>query len=533
MKKIQIIVLLLLFFFVLNNSCRKKLEPPNWDVDVLAPIFKSTLGLNNIIADSLIQTNPDSSIIIVYENMLYNISLDTLVQIPDTNITEIFSLPFGSFPLAPGDPIPTLDNDTNETKYNLQAIELSKVIIRSGQVNFFLTSTIEEITILNFKMPGATKGGIPFEITEEIPAGTPIATIDKNYDLSGYEIDLKGLYGINFNTFSSIFTANISPYGDTVIISAGDYFKIEYGFIDIITEYAKGYFGQYDIEIEPTSEDINIFNSIAGGSFDMESISIFLKINNGFGIDIQAIINNLTSFNTQTNTSVALDHSIIGSAINLTRATETPSPTLPFTYSEYDLNITSPPSNADVFIENIPDQLRYSFDFAINPYGNQSLGNDFLYYDSDLKIYINMELPVSVIASNLTLSDTVDFNLDENNIIDGFFYLYADNGFPIEAIVQLYLLDDTDNITDSLISPGANTIEAASIDGNQKVTDKKLSKIIIPVSESKLDRITDTKKALIIAQFTTKPDNQYIKIYSDYVIDLKLVGDFNYRIEVE
>ena len=53
-----------LFAFVI--SCRKENKKPSWDVDVIAPLVKSTLTINNLIPDSLLNINPDNSLDIVY-----------------------------------------------------------------------------------------------------------------------------------------------------------------------------------------------------------------------------------------------------------------------------------------------------------------------------------------------------------------------------------------------------------------------------------------------------------------------------------
>jgi len=531
MKNISRLSILLLCLIVLFNSCKKKFDNTSWDVNVLSPLIKTTLSISNLIEDSLVQTNTDNSLSIVYESTLFELSLDTLVQIPDTTITDTFFLLPLAFP--PGFPFSI---DAQEVQFNLNGPELTIVKIRSGEIKIELTSTVQERTVLNYQMPGAIKGGIPFEANEEVPAGSLSnpSTITTTFDMSGYVIDLTGSNGIDFNKIATNFIASIHPDGDTTTPSANDYVLIKNSFVDITIEYARGYFGQYTI-IAEDSTDLNIFNNIISGSFDLVSFDIALNIKNGFGIDVQAVINNLISTNTQTNNSVPLNHPIIGSAINLNRATEIPSPPLPFTYAEYDIVFNKVNSNTDALIENIPDRLNYSFDLMINPAGNQSLGNDFIYYDSDLKIFVDLELPISLTANELILVDTIDFTLNESNVNDGFIYLFADNGFPFDVTPQFFLLDENNIITDSLIIPGA-TIEAAPLDNQLKVTEKKLSKLVIPLNKVQIDKLYETKKMLIWLKLTTTqppptPPN-YIKIYSNYMIDIKLVGDFNYGIEI-
>ena len=162
MKKNPRLVLLSICFFMLFNSCRKKSET-SWDVDVLSPLIKTTLNIGNLVEDSLLQTNTDNSLSIVYENTLYELSLDTLVQIPDTTITDTFSLL--PLPFPPGLPI-CIDFPIciaeQEIRFNFNGPELTIVKIRSGEIKIELISTVQERTILNYQMPGATKGGIPF-----------------------------------------------------------------------------------------------------------------------------------------------------------------------------------------------------------------------------------------------------------------------------------------------------------------------------------------------------------------------------------
>ncbi len=528
MKKNILIICIICF----TTLCCKKHDDTSWDIDVLSPLIKTTLNIGNMVADSLLQTNPDNSLSIVYENTLFELSLDTLVQIPDTAFSDTLYLL--SLPFPPNVPIPVV---SDEIKFNFNGPELTLVKIRSGQVKIELTSTVDEKTVLNYKLPGATKGGVPFEANEEVPVGSQSSpsTITKTFDMTGYTIDLTGPAGNEFNKLSTDFIAKIHPDGDTTTPVAGDYIMIKNNFIDITIEYARGYFGQYGINATDSAE-LDIFNNIISGNFDMASIDLALKIKNGFGIDVQAFINNLISMNTQTNNSVGLNHAIIGSAINLNRATELPQPPLPFTYSEYNIILNKANSNADVLIENMPDRLTYSFDMLINPGSNQSLGNDFIYYDSNLEIYVSMELPLSLTANNLVLIDTVDFTLSENNITGGFLYIYADNGFPFDLVPQFFIMDENNIITDSLIIPGA-AIEAAPLDNQFKVIEKKLSKLAIPLNQEIIDKLYQTKKLLIRLDFSTSqepqpPPSQYIKIYSDYSIDLKLIGDFNYKIEI-
>jgi hypothetical protein len=115
--------------------------------------------------------------------------------------------------------------------------------------------------------------------------------------------------------------------------------------------------------------------------------------------------------------------------------------------------------------------------------------------------------------------------------MDGNLFLYAKNGFPIETKVQIYLLNEFMAISDSLVTyPG--TIQAAEINMSLgKADQQRLSTIAIPLNVNTIESIKHTKKAIVQVRFATIPANQQLKIYSDYKVNISLVGDFSYRIK--
>ncbi len=106
--------LILSFFLIglLISSCRKDLENPSWDTQLLAPLVNASLDINNILPDSILQANADSSMKIVYNSDIYNLSMDTLFQIPDTIIKNGYNIPL-STTLTPGQTV--INNAITET----------------------------------------------------------------------------------------------------------------------------------------------------------------------------------------------------------------------------------------------------------------------------------------------------------------------------------------------------------------------------------------------------------------------------------
>lgn len=518
--KIFLFFLLILSLF----SCRKEFGSASWDIGVSAPLINSTLTINNLLADSLIQQEADSSLTLVYNNCLYSFSVDSLVDVPDTIKDLIYTIPLTT-PVSPGTQIL---NTTDNKHLDLGSAVVTKIIIKSGYINLNIKNTIEEKILCTYTIPCASKDGNTLELTDLVPAAT--GSIPGNYstsfDISGYEFNLTGPNGNSANILTSIIQAWIDPNGDTVLIS-NDSFDVLATFNDLVIDYAKGYFGTQTIESGIKTSDFDLFKKITDGTLSLEDLHLVLSVTNGFGVDASLLIHEIKSVNSHTGNTVALNSSIINSLININRAVETYNISAPVNSTYYNFNLDN--SNFKQLIENLPDKIEYSLDVTTDPLGNVSSGNDFVYNGYGFNANLDLEIPLSVIATNLTLTDTIDFHLSEPSgysLNSGILTLIADNGFPFSASTQIYLLDENNLITDSLMTLN-NTISSAPLNAQDIAIGKEETKIKIPISGDRLDHLYDAKKIILTVRFNTAHPGHYIKIYSNYAIDMLLTGDFN------
>jgi hypothetical protein len=527
MKKI--IVGLTVLIIVLFFSCKKD-AGPYWDTEVMGPLVRASLSLDNLLPDSILQANPDSSLKIAYESDVYRLSMDTLFKIPDTTLKQSYTIPFG-VTFTPGQTI--VNNNLSETTYSLPSVQLRSSIIKSGQVHYKIKSLVKEVTTFVYSIPCAKLNNVPFTINVEVPAavGNIPGVYDQWFDLSGYVFDMTGVNHNKVNTLYTSFTAAISSTGHQVLVNNTDSLIIENSFHDVIPYYAKGYFGQNTFNIGPSEAEFTLFKRIIGGTIQLEDVNFNLKIENPIGLDARILINNLTSVNTRTGNTISLTNSVVGSPININRAADNSGTVIPYTVN---FPLTTSNSNIKQMIENLPDKLGYSMQIVSNPLGNISGSNDFIYSDHLLKASMNIEIPLSLVANNLTLADTLDLNISDSglkNVKSGTFTLFADNGFPFEAGLQIYLLDASSAIADSIFA-NANSIDEAPVNSNLRVINKRLTRIDIPLSESKTELFRNTKKIMIKVKFNTSSQPQFIKIYSDYTFDIKMIGDFKYTVHL-
>ena len=529
-----IAILNILLFSLSIASCKKRDQNPKWDADELVPLVKTSVNLYDL--SNYDELNPDSSgaLLLTFSNSLFKYSLDSLVSIPDTGLSErIDTLIFVSF--APGFSVDLAQNQ--ETKLKIGNTELVEAIINSGSIDVSIKSTFSEPTIVSYELSSATKNGSKLLISESIPAGSVSSpsVISSSYNLSNYYLDLKGLNGNSYNTLVAQISAMVDPSGDTLVSQLNDYIEISYTFNNIQPKYARGYFGDNSYS-NLGKEEFHFLSNFTGGDIDIESLNLNFEIKNGAGVDLQLGVNAISMSNIETGGTSVLNSTALANSLNIDRAQETGVDTPPVIASSYSIGLDINNSNVDKLFEIIPNQIDYGFDLQINPFGHVSSHNDFIYKDFGIEVLLDMEIPISVATNEFTLSDTIEFDMGEKTIddryliIDGFIHLYAYNWYPFTATTQLYLLDESYAIIDSILVENA-IVEAGILDDNNVVISPNRSKISGAINTAKIAALYNAQ--FIKTDFTlSTPDYpDYVTVYDYYKIDMTLVGDFNYVID--
>ena len=521
-------IILVLFCIVTFFSCQKETGSASWDISVFSPIIHSTLNVDNLVPDSLLQQNADSSLKIVYDNTLYRVSLASLVNAPDTIIYQVYNVPFN----LTGQPNMQIVNKFNKNSLNFGSAKISKIIVKSGSLVFRIQNKIKEKILSIYQIPCATLNGQVFETTDIIPAAThtSAAYFTKKVDISGYTFNLTGATGNSANILLTQANTYIDPNGKPVDVNIQDSLILFVGFENLQIEYAKGYFGSSSTMSGEQLSNFTPFNKIIDGTLKVEDMKVNLFVSNGFGIDAGFRVNEVKSINTKTNKSVSLNSSFVGTNVNINRALETSDVLKPVVPYKYAVNLSN--SNFKQLLENLPDQFGFNMDINSNPLGNISCGNDFAYNSYAFEAGINIEIPLSLMANNLTLKDTINYSISQPQgykINHGQLKIIANNGFPFSASIQVLLYDPANMLTMGLIQPD-NIIEAASVDVSNKVNSTKISTINIPISGDKLEHFYTAKKMIIVARFNTANAGQYMKIYSNYNLDIKITGDWEMNV---
>jgi hypothetical protein len=133
------------------------------------------------------------------------------------------------------------------------------------------------------QLPGVTKNGSVFEQTYFVDAGSIAqpASSQEELNLEGYDIDLTGESGLNYNRLQSKIAIKTDENGPVVSITSQHDFKFDGEISGIKIDYAKGYFGSQLIS-DTSNVLISQLNSVIGGSLDIPGPDLTFTIEQRF-----------------------------------------------------------------------------------------------------------------------------------------------------------------------------------------------------------------------------------------------------------
>lgn len=518
--------LCLLATALLLGGCRKDKAPPTWALDALVPVAKTKLTIGDLVPDSILSTDADGNVSILYTNTLFALSLDTVLTAPDTSFRYAYALPFpGPVEFQPG---ATFNTNDDVTEFELDGLQLTELRVRSGQVNVAITNMMNGTIIGNFSLPGASLNSVPFVIQQAIPPGTPAApsTASSSRALDGYFFDMRGPDHNAVNTLATHISYANSPDGSAISITNQDSLIALVNYQDIIPQYATGSFGTRTITVEPASTELDLFTNISG-TLDLDEVTATLRLRNGIGADARATIHYLRSVNTATGNTVDLQHAITTGPVNIDRALDLGNGFQP-TLNAFQLDQAN--SNIDLFMENLPSRVEYSLEVELNPLGDISNGHDFLYYDSQLAADLEVDIPLRLIADSLTLRKDIELDLpgtpETHAWRSGVLHLFADNGFPFSADIALEIVDGNGQSL-TILEPGA-TVASGTLGPDGFVGAPTSSQADIPISVEQMNLLQQTGMVRIRAVFNTTDQGNHVQILDRYALALQLTVDANY-----
>ena len=421
----------------------------------------------------------DENLLAILDNMDINASNGpVLIDYSDAIITTVTISDIGITEATAIFPEQQLTETLKEHSFDMGSAQIKEIGIKSGTVTVNILSTLPNGKMI-YNIPSLTKNGVPFTSGEMIvPEATNTDLTAFTFDFQGHVLNLTGQDGrLGGDTINTIYTEAYTFIDSTGTLETINYTDSFYSFIEfnIRPEYAIGYLGEDTIEFGPESEDVTIFNKISANLLNLEKADLKVKFENFIGADAAIKINDFSTSNVNTTIVAGIDqngNTIIGHTYPINRASLSGNG-LPINPTTSEIIIDS-----DEMLEILPDYINSHATFYINPNGQAST-DDFLYPEFPISATLSIEIPLSFIAENLTLID------NQNLVIDT-------------------LLGNT-------------IILAALTDENNIVNQTNTTSIQLDYTN-----FNNIKKLISIASFNSMPEGEFIRIYSDYEMEITL-----------
>jgi hypothetical protein len=485
--------------------------------NIVATFSFPLIPSGSIVADSVSIAGQtiDENLFAILNNMDINASNGpVLIDYSDAIITTITISDLGITEATAIFPEQQLTETLKEHTFDLDGAQIKELGIKKGTVTINVLSTLPNGKMI-YNIPSLKKNGIPFTSGDMIiPEAINTSLTSFAFDFEGYVLDLTGQEGrLGGDTVNTIYTESYTFIDYTGTLETINHTDSFYSFVDfdLTTEYAKGYMGQDTIEIESEENNLDVFNNMNAANFELEEVNVKLKIDNYIGADFQIDLIELKGRNDKTNNEVSLLNNEI---IDINRASLSNN-NLPINKTTSELIIAG-----EELISILPNKVISSANIYLNPNGPSST-QDFFYPEYPIEATMSIDIPLSLIAENLTFTDTTQVDLPNSDeyIIENV-YLKIDNGLPFDANLQLILLDENSVVIDTLLN---NTkITTGQVDGNNMVINSSSTTIAMDYTD-----FEDVKKMVSISSFTTQPINQFIDIYSHYNLSITLSAKIN------
>ncbi len=494
MKKVYFLLILTLVF----ASCRKK--KTIWDADYVVPLINDTLSFANYVNDSTLGIDNAGFYNLNLKRELLSFDLNSEVTIPDTTIFSSFTSAV-SFNIPPGF---SFVNDAQEKSFSLSNLELNKVIFSKGQIAVKVYNPYPTSVICDVLLPTTTKNGM--NITDQMVVGPGSianpAVGEKTIDIAYSHMDLTGLAGNTFNKLTYKISVKTDPNGNSVATNATYVTNVETKIQNLEIFYAKGYFGNRIIA-DTVDTNIEALKKWGSGDIDIQNVNLNLKMSNSIKTMGRITIKELRTTKADGTVTVLTSPQInVPQNVNpATGAWQT------LTASELNFPFTSSNSNIDDFIENAGSKVRVVYEFELNPLGNITSSSNEVFPNSEVKLDLELNMPLEIGLNGLTLRDTMDLNLTKNSkeinrAQSAEIVAEVENGFPISGKILLKVLDADNN---ELITIANDDLILSSLYGTVNIQGilTKPTTLNWHFSKSDLEKLAKGKKIVVQSVFDT------------------------------
>ncbi|MEA3495625.1 MAG: hypothetical protein U9R42_06270 [Bacteroidota bacterium] len=509
----------------------RNIKMGDWKPEIAVPLIHAELSIFDFVKgvnyDSLYHVGNDNMVSLIYKGSSYSAYAKDYINIPNQNFS---TGPF-NYHTSGLDSILLLKDIefdstmTHDYSFNNNE-EIKKIIFKDGILEIDIESTFARSGEIRVEIPSLKRvNGDPFfELILFTYNGQGKVTVNKQIDLDSFSLDLTK-QNTTFNAFKVHY--NILMFGTSNFVHKNDRVKVEIKFKDVDFSYIQGYLGQHKFNYHSDTTHINLFESTEVGEIHFENPHYNIYVYNTVGIPI-TLKNPVIKSYSETQGVATLT----GSAVDNPVYINYPSISNPGKIAKTGIYMNKTNSNIQDLIRYAPGKM--SSDFTLQSNQGGVTYNNFATDSSHFDVKTELELPLYGYTNDWEVFLDTDFEIENIDQIESLlFNLLVINGFPVEADVQLYFIDSTDNVFDSLIHTNDYVFRSGVVGANYRVEEPSVNLTVIEFDKARLDNLSLVRKIRVRANLsTTNSGNTNIKIYSDYIFDIKLSLKTKMKVDV-
>lgn len=530
-KTIFYIAIFLMAGGLILHSCQKEQfqldklsDEMEIHTDLVAPLIHGSMGMGEIAAQfdssGYVGEFEDGLIYLTYADTVVNVRVDTLNLVIDGLYTQIyFDTEIAGDPIfigsSPGDTLHFLKSKLfgYETAGDNR---LDSIYFKGGELLTEIESTFQHGGILTISSTYIRDAdGNQYSYTVEISDPSGNFSWSESLDLDGYflKADQQG----DSSVFSMDYDFALINSGNP--ISPGEFCEINTSFLDMGFYSLYGYIDPDEVVTESGVVDIPIyadFPELLHLKVADPRINIFTENSLGipFELTLDSVIATAEDASTET-LEIYEGHPFIVPAPGIDMVGEA-------AYGEFYINNQT--SNFQDLLNIAPHTLSYK---ATGDIGSQNQ-NHFLLDTSRFMTEMEFLLPLDLAFTEYALIDTMEFALGEDGIDTSLIKrvvvkLSTLNELPIELGLQVYLMDASHTVLDSVFNGNPVFLASSEVDSEGRLLLASETSNEIEFPSEKMGILEQTEYLGITARMVTAESGvQFVKFYSDYTLDFDI-----------
>ncbi len=532
--KLQYSVIVFALVLSVSSCIKDNFNFDKWDREVqydasfAAPAIWGDIAFTDVVelydSTGLLIENDEGYISLQYKTNVSSDTVQSIIYLEDQSTNGTITSPvfnfagFDSF----GDTVSYLyTSDMPFTMFNPEA-EIDSILLKTGILNLATNSTYGHSARLYITFPTVTKNGVPFsDMFTYVPGGGTAVSL--NNDFSGYKIDMTqtatGFNEIPVNIRLTLYYSGSGVPNTGSMSFDADMTGMRYSIMH-------GYFGLNTLFFQSDTIDISLFRN---QDWDIERYRFIdpkfkIYYENSYGIPSQFYFTHLMANSALDDQDINIIDYGIGLPIGESNPFDVSYAFVAGEKMRDSLILNSGNSNIADVVNARPKWIQFKAKATTNPTGHSH--NNFVTDNSKIDVDVIMELPLWGYVYNFNARDTMDIDVsdlfnDYNPLKRALVRIDIQNGFPVEAFGQIYFVDDSYNVLDSLFyTYEERLLAAANVDANGRVLDysRKITKI--EFDTERLEKIRNCTKVIYGGQANTTgaENNEVVKIYRDYRI---------------